>query len=268
VKVGLIGCGAIGQEIARAIDREIPQLELSLIYDVEKTKLNDLVKELKRKPDIGLSIQQVVEKTDLIIEAASPKVVRELLRFSIEKGKDLLIMSIGGVLDSLDLLEKVKKEGGCRVFLPSGAIAGLDGLNAAREKSIHCITITTSKPPRALAGAPYIKQRKIKLENIKKPTLVFEGTSREAVKAFPRNINVAATLSLAGIGMEKTKVKIIANPDLTRNEHKIEVKGDFGEMETVIRNVPAPTNPKTSYLAALSAIATLRKIVSPVKIGT
>jgi len=268
MKAGLIGCGAIGREIAYAIDSQIPQLELFLVYDVEKKKADELVNKLKRKPKVGSDIQQVVTETDLTIEAASPKIVGELLTLAEKRGKDLMIMSIGGVLNHLELLNRIKKEGKCKIFFPSGAIAGVDGLNAAREKNIQSISITTSKPPKALLNAPYIIQNKIELENIKKPTLIFEGNCEEAIKAFPRNINVSATLSLAGVGMKKTKVKIIANPNITKNEHKIEVKGEFGEMEVVVRNVPSSINPKTSYLAALSAVATLRKMVSPVKIGT
>ncbi|MBE0478985.1 aspartate dehydrogenase [Candidatus Aerophobetes bacterium] len=268
MKVGLIGCGAIGEEIAKTIDKDIPPLKLSIGYDIDKSKMETLFQKLEKKPEIASGIRQVIEKADLIVEAASPKVVGELLSLAFEKGKNLLIMSIGGVLEHLDLLKKIEKEGGCQIFFPSGAIAGLDGLIAAREKEIFSIILTTTKHPKALAGAPYIKEQKIKLENIKQPTLLFEGTSKEAIKAFPRNINVSAILSLACMGMEKTKVKIVADPKITKNEHRIKIKGVFGEMEITVKNVPSPTNPKTSYLAALSAIATLRKMISPVKIGT
>ena len=268
MKIGLVGCGAIGREVALAVDRDIPQLELSIIYDVEKAKIDFLLKSLVKKPKVASGIEEVMREADLVVEAASPKIVGELLTLASKEEKDLLIMSIGGVLDHLELLESIKREGKCKVFFPSGAIAGLDGINAAREKNIKSISITTSKPPQALLNAPYVIQNKIDLKNIKKPTLIFEGNCKQAVKAFPRNINVSATLSLAGIGMEKTNVKIIADPGITKNQHKIEIKGDFGEMEIVVRNVPSLTNPKTSYLAALSAVATLRKIVSPVKIGT
>jgi len=268
MKVGLIGCGAIGSEVAYAIDKEIRQIDLSIVYDIEKTKVDRLLSNLTKKPEVASSIRQVVEKANLTVEAASPQIVEELLTLALKKDKDILIMSIGGVLGHLDILEKIKKEGRCKVYFPSGAIAGLDGLNAAQEKEIYSITLTTTKHPQALAGAPYITRHKIKLKNIKKPTLIFEGTSMEAIKAFPRNINVSATLSLAGIGMEKTKVRIVADPGITKNKHKIEIKGVFGEMEIVVKNIPSATNPKTSYLAALSAVATLRKIVNPVKIGT
>jgi len=130
------------------------------------------------------------------------------------------------------------------------------------------VTLTTSKPPLALEGAPYIAKKGIDLKRINKPTLIFEGSCRQAIEAFPKNINVSATLSLVGIGIDKTKVCIIADPFLNRNVHHIVVQGNFGKIEIKVSNIPSPTNPKTSYLAALSAIATLKKIVSSLQIGT
>jgi aspartate dehydrogenase len=268
MKVGIIGCGAIGRVIAKAIDKKIPGLQIALVHDRERMKALKLVEELKTKPEIAEDVPEVVEGSDLTVEAASSKIVGQLLKLAMEKKKDVMVLSIGGALDHLELLERIGKEGGCRVFFPSGAIIGLDGLNAAREGKIRSVTLTTSKPPPAFAGAPYIVQHKIKLESITQPTVIFEGSSREAVKAFPRNINVSAVLSLAGVGMDKTKVRIVADPHLLKNTHKIEVQGDFGEMEVLIKNVPSPDNPKTSLLAALSAVATLKKMVSPLKIGT
>ena len=119
-----------------------------------------------------------------------------------------------------------------------------------------------------LVGAPHVEALGIKLETIEKETLLFEGTASEAVKAFPANVNVAATISLAGIGFERTKVRVIADPTLSRNVHEITVEGEFGKLSTRVENLPSPENPKTSYLAALSAISTLKKILSPVQIGT
>lgn len=268
MKVGLVGCGAIGREVAVSIDKEIPGVSLSVIYDIQREKASELLEILKRKPQVASSLLEVAERCDFIVEAASSSVVKELLEIALEKKRDVLIMSIGGVLAHLDLIEKIEKEGRCRVFFPSGAIAGVDGLIAAREKEIYSVCLTTFKHPKAIADAPYVLENKIDLDEVKKPTVIFEGTSREAVKAFPRNINISATLSLAGIGMEKTKVKIIADPAIVKNIHKIQIKGVFGEIEVVVKNVPSHLNPRTSYLAALSAVATLKKIASFVKIGT
>lgn len=268
MKVGLIGCGAIGDEIAHAIDKQIPQMQLGMIYDIQREKANRVANTLTLQPKMASGIQQVVEETDFIVEAASAEIVGELLELVLQKEKHVLIMSIGGVLEHLDIIERIKKGGGCNIYFPSGAIAGLDGLNAAREKEIESVILTTTKHPTALAGASCHLEEKINLEEIKKPTLIFEGTAREAVRAFPKNINVSAALSLAGIGMEKTRVRIVADPGMEKNQHKIQIKGACGQMQIIVNNVPSPANPKTSYLAALSAVATLKKIISPIKIGT
>lgn len=268
MKVGLIGCGAIGSMVAKSIDDEIPELDLAFLVDKERKKAIHLTEQLRRNPGITDSIEHLVKNVDLVVEAASAGVVEKVLRLVMDKQKNAVIMSIGGLLGCLDLLEKIKKEKKCKIFLPSGAIAGLDGLNAAREREIQSVLLTTSKPLQAFENEPYIKKSGIELNEIDKPTIVFEGSCREAVKAFPRNINVSATLSLAGLGVDKTKVRIIADPHLLKNTHRISLRGEFGEMEIEIRNVPSPDNPKTSYLATLSAIATLKKIVASVKIGT
>jgi len=266
IKVGLIGCGVIGTEIARTIDKEIPQMKLVAICDRNKDKEEQLIQLLEDKPT-SAAIEGVIEAADLVIEAASPQIAGDLTRKVIENGKDVMIMSVGGMVDYLYLFDEARKRG-CRIYFPSGAIAGLDGVKAAKEAHINSVTLTTSKPPSGLWGAPYIIEKKIDLNGIKKRTVIFEGTCREAVKAFPKNINVAATLSFAGIGMHKTRVRVIADPSLKRNVHHILVEGDFGSMETWVKNVPSPFNPKTSYLAALSAIATLREIADTVQVGT
>jgi aspartate dehydrogenase len=129
------------------------------------------------------------------------------------------------------------------------------------------VTLTTTKKPASLDGAPYIKDNKIDLKALKEPTLLFEGTAAEAVKAFPANVNVAATICLAAREGE-VRVRIIADPTIKVNRHEIVAEGDFGRITTQVENVPSPKNPKTSHLAALSAIATLRSIMEAVKIGT
>ncbi|MBI4708486.1 MAG: DUF108 domain-containing protein, partial [Candidatus Omnitrophica bacterium] len=155
----------------------------------------------------------------------------------------------------------------CQIYLPSGAICGLDGVKSASLGRIDKVTLTTRKPPRSLEGAPYLVSKGINLSQIKQETLLFEGTAEEAIRGFPQNVNVCATLSIAGIGPEKTRVKIITSPFYTSNIHEVEAEGAFGRLTVRTENVPSPQNPKTSYLAALSAIATLKQILEPVKIG-
>lgn len=173
-------------------------------------------------------------------------------------------MSVGGIIQNMDLLEKLT----ARLFIPSGAICGIDGVKAANIERIDSVTITTTKNPRGLEGAPYVIESKIDLEKIKKKTKIFEGNALEAIEGFPQNVNVAATLSLAGIGAEKTKVRVVVDPSIKRNMHEIEVIGSFGKLYTKTENIVSPLNPKTSHLAVLSACATLKRLTGHVKIGS
>jgi len=156
----------------------------------------------------------------------------------------------------------------CKIYLPSGAIAGVDGVKSASGSRIDEIMLVTRKPPAGLKDVKYLKDKGVDVEKIKKETVVFEGSAYEAIKYFPKNINVAVCLSVAGIGVDKTKVKLVCDPKIRQNIHKIVVKGGFGEITTETKNFPCPTNPRTSYLAALSAVATQKKIVSPLQVGT
>lgn len=266
MRVGIVGCGVIGSELAQAIDKEIREAQLVALTDIDEKKSKELVNLLKEKPEI-LSLDELIKRSDLIIEAASKDLVPSLARKVIDQGKDIMIMSVGGLLGNEDLLDLAKKKD-CKIYLPSGALAGLDGVKSASVGRIDSITLTTRKPPEGLKGAPYIIRNKIDLDAITKETVIFEGSANEAVEGFPKNINVSAALSLAGIGAEKTRVRIIADPNLKRNIHEVEVKGEFGRLVSRTENLPSPKNPKTSYLACLSAIATLKGIVSSIKIGT
>ena len=270
LKIGLVGCGTIGTEICKAIDDGSIDVELYAIYDRKKEHVSNLKSILKKTEPQVLDIVEMVKNVDLVVECASQRAVYEVVPTALHSRCDLMIMSVGALADKKlrDMVFNLAKQYDRKVYLPSGAITGLDGLKSASIAKIYSVILTTQKPPQGFAGAPYIIQNNIDLEKITSITTLFEGTANEAVKAFPANVNVAATLSLAGIGFEDTKVKIIANPALTRNVHEISVEGEFGKFITRVENAPSPTNPKTSYLAALSAISTLKKIASPVQVGT
>ncbi len=270
--VGLIGCGAIGTVLTRAIDRgQAGDVRLVMVYDLVARKSRILVRKLTRKLRIAENFEELIEcgDIDLIIEAASQGAVKDYSSKVLKTGKDLMIMSVGALVDS-DLTNEIKryaKGSGKRVYIPSGAIAGLDGVKAAVVGGVDRVTLTTRKPSEGLKDAPYVK-KKVRLDTLKNPTIIYEGPALEACRLFPVNVNVAAALGLAGIGPEKTKVRIIADPTIKRNIHEIEVKGEFGELKIQTENVPSVDNPKTSYLAALSAVATLRKITEHLLIGT
>ena len=209
-------------------------------------------------------------KPDLVLETASADAVRSFAIDVIECDADLMIVSVGALADADffgRLIEKAEKRGR-RLYVPSGAIGGLDFIKAAVLGGLEECRLTTTKPPQALRGAPHVRQQGIDLETIREATVIFEGTARQAVCSFPQNVNVAATISLAGLGLDRTTVRIIADPAATRNVHEVFVRGNFGEATVRLVNQPSLENPKSSYLASLSVIATLQSVSKQYQFGT
>lgn len=267
IKVGIVGCGTIGSEIARACQVKLKDsIDLAGICDLIEDKANLLQKSLKDNVPI-MKLDDLVKISDLIVEAAGANIAADILKKAITGKKDVLIMSIGGLLGNESLLEDAKAAG-IRVYLPSGALCGIDGLKSASVGRIDSVTLTTRKPPKGLAGAPYITGNNIDLSSIKEETVIFDGTALDAIKGFPKNVNVAAVLSLTGLGADNTRVRIITSPEYTKNTHEVEIKGESGTIMTRTENVPSKVNPKTSQLAVFSAIATLEGIVKSVRMGT
>lgn len=263
LRVGIIGCGAIGSEIARAcLGRLSDRIELSAVFDVEADRARAVCHDKTVR-----DIEELISRSDVVVEAASASVSAAILEECIENGRDCMLMSVGGLLGHEELLKKAQ-ENDIRVYIPSGALCGIDGLKAASAGEISSVILTTRKPPKGLVGAPYLKEKRVDISSIKSETTVFEGSAVEAVKGFPQNVNVAAVLSLAGIGARRTVVRIVSSPEYTTNTHEVEIKGDFGHIITKTSNVPSRANPKTSAMAMLSAIATLEAAASSVRIGT
>lgn len=267
IKIGVIGCGAIGSYLVKTIDKRYKgSVHIAGVCDVDTDKILKLQRSLKTKIK-EYSLEELVKSCDLIIEAASGKVAVALMKQALQFGKDIMIMSVGGLLLNIPLMKKFTR-GKNRLYVPSGAIAGLDALKAAKMGKIKSVTLTTKKPIAGLEGAPYLIKHNIDLKKVKKEQVVFEGTAEKAVASFPKNINVAAILSLVGIGAKKTRVSIVASRKIKRNTHTIEIRGDFGTIISCTENVPSSINPKTSMLAMLSAMATLEQILKNAKIGT
>jgi len=282
IRVGVIGCGAIGSVICKAIDtdevsgRELKLgMELKVLIDKHPERIEELCKSLRRKPDViksdATGLNEILDEVDLVIECASAAAVREFIIPALKKGKDVMILSVGALLCDPTLLEEVERisrDKRCKVYIPSGAVAGIDGLKSGVIGEMQSVALTTRKPPLGFEGNEYVRERGIDVHSITTEKTLFRGSAREAVRHFPENVNVAASISLAGIGPEATKVKIVADPAATENIHEIEAKGEFGKLFVRVENVPSVANPKTSYLAALSAIATLKRISYPIRVGT
>ncbi len=270
LRIGVIGCGTIGSGICMAIDKGLVKAQLTAIFDRKVEDAEKLREKCQNSMPALMEPAEMAKHIDLMVECASQEAVYDVVPLALSLGCDVMIMSIGALADDklLHKIEDLALTNDCRIYLPSGAIAGLDGLRSASMEDIYSVTLTTRKPPRGFAGAPFVLKNKIDLDSITYPTLLFKGPASQAVKEFPANVNVAATLSVAGIGFDKTEVMIIADPNATRNIHEIRISGVFGDMTTIVENVPSPINPRSSYLAQLSAIATLKKISSPFQIGT
>ena len=265
-KVGIIGCGVIGSAFAKAVCGPFArQTQLSFLCDRTPEKAERLKHLLRNRSVPVVSLFKLIEASDIVIEAASASIAADVAKKGLSQGKDVLIMSVGGLLErAKDFLNPSRG----RLWIPSGAVAGIDALLAAKEGGLKQVRLITRKPPEGLREAPYFLRKKFPSIRDKKEVCIFKGSASEAVKGFPQNINVAAILSLAGIGPYKTQVEIWTSRVYSRNQHEVILKGDFGEIRTRTQNVPSPQNPKTSLLAVCSAVATLRRMLSCVQIGT
>lgn len=272
--IGIIGCGSIGSNLALAVESgSVTNASILALFDLLERNAKNLKSRLKSSPEIYDEFQSFLDSdVDLIVEAASQDAIRKFGISIIQSKKDLMIMSAGALAD-MDFLSNLldvrgATKGSSKIYIPTGAIAGIDAIRSIRD-NVESITLTTTKSPQALLGAPFFETKKISIDNFTKSTLIYEGSAAEAVKMFPANVNVAAVLSLAGIGVEKTKVKVVVNPHATTNQHEIVAMGGFGELKIVVNNVPIPGNPKTSFLALLSALECLRSICDDsIRIGS
>jgi aspartate dehydrogenase len=263
--VGLLGCGTIGSHLAMAIESgTIVNASLVGLFDISDSNAKALKSKLTSSPEIYSDFKSFIDSpADIIIEAASQEAVRKFGKPIIEASKDLMIMSVGALADKTFLTELLNlaaiRKGGSMIYVPTGAIAGIDAIRSVKH-FLDSITLITTKSPKALAGAPFFATREVNLDTITEVTEIYEGPAAEAVKLFPANVNVAAVLSLAGLGSDKTKVRLRVDPRATTNQHEIVATGSFGDIKITVNNVTTPGNPKTSFLAVLSAIECLRSI--------
>jgi aspartate dehydrogenase len=254
LKVGILGCGAIANIITNFAAEGKLGVDLEFFYDRDMERAENLASQVDGT--VVLNIDDLLESVDLVIETASPQAVKEIVPQILEKSIDVIVMSVGALLDT-DLrrnLKKIAHENNSRIYVPSGAIVGLDGVKAASIGKINKVSLITRKPPKSLGISTETE------------TVLYEGKAKDAVEKFPMNINVAATLSIA-CGKE-VDVKIIADPHVDRNSHEVHMLGDFGELKTTTHNMRCSINPKTSVLAAYSAIKLLKSLNENLQIGT
>jgi aspartate dehydrogenase len=269
-RVAVGGFGAIGRAVAERLDRGIEGLTLAAVSARDIARAEAAMAGFAR-PVRVLPLPRLGEAADIVVECAPAGLLRELAEPALAHGRQVMVLSCGALLDNFDLVESARRHGG-RILVPSGALLGLDAVAAAAEGGISGgisnVHMVTRKPPRGLLGAPYLEENAIDISELSEPKRVFAGTAREAASGFPANVNVAAALALAGIGPDRTTIEIWADPSVTRNIHRIEVEAEAARFSMQIENVPSAENPRTGRLTALSVVAALKKLSSPLAIGT
>jgi aspartate dehydrogenase len=258
LNVGLIGAGAIGHRVVQAIATGEIDARLTGVCDNNADSLERLRSDFGSQLGSFITgdLATVAGVCDVLVEAASGSVVPALIEAaraahgSSGQPGHVLIMSIGGLLQVADPFAA-----GPVIHVPSGALGGLDAIQALAVAGLDEVTLTTSKPPAGLGLS------------VTEYTLLFEGSARDVIAKYPKNVNVAVALSFAGLGPDRTKVRLVADPAIDRNTHHVVARGPAGEVEFTSRNLPFPQNPATSYLAALSAIALLKKLGSTLQVG-
>jgi aspartate dehydrogenase len=265
-RVAIAGFGAIGKVVAEAIDRGIDGLALAAVSARDTARAEQAMAGFAHPVPV-LPLARLWEEADIVVECAPAALLRDIAEPVLAAGRTVVVLSCGALLDNFDLVELARRQGG-RILVPTGALLGLDAVQAAALGEIARVHMITRKPPNGLDGAPYLVEHGIRVAGIDQALRVFTGSAREAARGFPANVNVAAALAMAGIGPDRTTIEIWADPAIDRNLHRIEVAADAAHFSMQIENVPSEDNPKTGRLTPLSVIALLRKLSGPLAIGT
>ena len=267
LSVAIGGLGTVGFEVARRIDGgELDGLTLCAVSARDHARARERMAGFRTPVDVVVA-GELAERADIVVESAPAAVFREIAEPVVRAGKVLVAISAGALLEHADLVETARATG-AQIVVPSGAVMGLDAVRGAAESGIESVTMITRKPPGGLAGAPHLVEHGIDLRGLREPLKVFEGSARDGARGFPANLNVAAALGLAGVGPERTRLEIWADPGVTRNTHEIRLEAATVRFQLRIENVPSDENPRTGRSVAPSVVAALRRFVAPLVVGT
>jgi aspartate dehydrogenase len=266
-RVAIAGLGSIGLKVARTLDQgAIPGLTLTAVSARDHDKAERTLASFKSKPAL-VALDALPDHAEVVVECIPAAHFKTVAEATISKGKLFMPLSVGQMLANMHLVERAK-ETGARIIVPTGALLGLDAVRACAEEEVYSVKILTRKPPAGLKGAPHLVRNNIDVDGLTSALRVFEGSARDAIIGFPANVNVAVALSLAGIGPDRTRIEIWADPAVTRNTHTIEVKSAASDLTMTIANIPSPETPATGKITALSVIAALRRLTAPLVVGT
>lgn len=266
IKVGIAGFGTIGRVVARHIEASELPLALAGVSAGDRGRAEVAMAALQTPVPI-LDTAELVASCDVIVDCAPTAAFRDIAETTLRAGKTLVTVSGAALMQWPEAVELARAHNG-RIILATGALLGLDAVRAAAIGTIHSVTMVTRKPVKSLIKAEHVVRNKIDLSGLTAPLKIFEGTAREGAVAFPANVNVAAALGMAGVGPDRTHLEIWADPMLERNTHRILVDSDSARLELAIENVPTDENPGTGRITALSIVAALQDLVSPIRIGT
>ena len=271
MKLALLGGGTIARLVlAHLRSGSLPGVEVLAICGRSPTSASAALARDFSIPYVMGTRELIGTTAEVVLEAASHDAVREYLVTLLDAGISVIVLSAGALADEglRTRAERAAARSGATLYVPSGGIGGLDALKTACIAGADTVTIQVAKPPAAWKGIPYVESLRLDLDRLTAATRLFEGPAREGVPHFPQNVNIAAVLALAGLGFERTRLEVVADPRLRLNTHTIRVSGPSGRMTVVMENVPSPDNPKTALLACYSALAALKEWKTPTRYGT
>jgi aspartate dehydrogenase len=266
LRVAVAGLGAVGFQVAKRLAEGLDDLSLVAVSARDRPAAAARMTAVDASVPV-LPVEALAEVADVVVECAPAAVFPLVAEPALRAGRVLVPISVAALMEHLYLVDVAKASGG-RILVPSGALLGLDAVRAAAQGEILSVRMVTRKPPAGLLGAPYLAAHGIDLENLSEPLRVFSGTAREGAAGFPANLNVAAALGLAGIGLDRTELEIWADPGVSRNCHRIVVEADSARFTLEIENIPSEANPRTGRLVANSVLASLQRLVAPLIVGT
>jgi aspartate dehydrogenase len=264
--VGIAGLGVIGTGVARRLVAGLEGLRLTAVTSGDADKARRKLIEIGSDAEV-VSPQILAERCEIIVECAPTAAFMSIAGPAMDAGRQMVTVSAAALLEHMEVADRAKAAGG-RIIMATGALLGLDAVRAAALGEIYSVTMITRKPPRSLKGAPHLAIIGADMDAVTEPMLLFDGSARDGARGFPANVNVAAALALAGVGADRTRLQIWADPTLERNTHTITVDADSARFEMRIENVPSLEKPGTGRITALSMIAALEGLDSPLKIGS
>jgi len=266
IRVGVAGLGVIGSAVARRLVGGLEGLSLEAVVSGGREKAERTLREMGACAPV-VSPEELAARCEVIVECAPTEAFMSIARPALEAARVIVTVSAAALIEHMEVVDLARASGG-RIVMATGALLGLDAVRAAALGEVFSVTMVTRKPPRSLRGAPHLAVIGVDVDALDAPTLLFDGSARDGARGFPANVNVAAALALAGVGPDRTRLQIWADPTLERNTHTIKVDADSARFEMTIENVPSLEKPGTGRITALSMIAALQGLSSPLKVGS